>query len=156
MELRYSAKQKFAESSFKFFNMLQRGSSSELWNAWGWICEKRYNYEQTLNNIAILFAKEVLQNKGLIARLSETEREGRLWLSGQLKAAGYRTLALEGNYVLFYPKRDSGAVVEALKEKKVWVRDYGRGVLKGWIRVSTGAKRCMERFWEALLQVDGQ
>ena len=109
-----------------------------------------------VNNIAILFAKEVLQNKGLIDRLVETEREGRLWLAGQLKEAGYRALALEGNYVLFYPKRDSGVVVEALKEKNVWVRDYGKGVLKGWIRVSTGAKRCMERFWEALLQVDGQ
>lgn len=107
-----------------------------------------------VNNIAILFAEEVIRNKELAAEMIETEREGRLWLTARLREAGYRTLALEGNYVLFFPKKDSEMVVRELKEKNVWVRDYGRGILKGWIRVSTGAKRCMERFWEALNQVE--
>lgn len=109
-----------------------------------------------VNNIAILFAEEVIQNKELEAGLIETEREGRLWLAERLQEAGYRTLAMEGNYILFFPKKDSGMVVRALKEKNVWVRDYGRGILKGWIRVSTGARRCMERFWEALNQIECQ
>ncbi len=107
-----------------------------------------------VNNIAILFAEEAIQNKKLAADLMEKEREGRLWLAERLQNAGYRTLALEGNYILFFPKKESGAVVEALKEKNVWVRDYGRGILKGWIRVSTGARDYMEKFWEALLQAD--
>lgn len=107
-----------------------------------------------VNNVAILFARELIQNEELIASLVQTEREGRLWLTEQLHAAGYRTLSLEGNYVLFYPRRDSKDVVAELKERKVWVRDYGRGVLKGWIRVSTGARECMERFWEAFRQVE--
>ncbi len=74
----------------------------------------------------------------------------------RLREAGYRTLAMEGNYVLFLSVKDSQTVVKALKEKNVWVRDYEKGILKGWIRVSTGAKRCMERFWEALQEVDGK
>ncbi|MDE5590102.1 MAG: hypothetical protein K2J60_13365 [Acetatifactor sp.] len=47
-------------------------------------------------------------------------------------------------------------VVRVLKEKNVWVRDYGRGILKGWIRVSTDAKICMEKFWEALKLIESQ
>jgi len=107
-----------------------------------------------VNNIAILFAEEAIQNKELIASLTGVEREGRLWLINRLQEVGYRTLAMEGNYVLFFPKRDSKTVIEELKERNVWVRDYGRGILKGWIRVSTGSKRCMERFWEALKTVE--
>lgn len=107
-----------------------------------------------VNNVAILFAREVIQNRALIAKLAEIEREGRLWLDGQLRGAGYKVLSLEGNYVLFYPKGESRDVVAELKKKNVWVRDYGRGVLKGWIRVSTGAKEYMERFWEALREVE--
>lgn len=108
-----------------------------------------------VNNIAILFAEEVIQDKELAAGLMETEREGRLWLTERLREAGYRVLAMEGNYILFFPKKDSGVVVKELKGKNIWVRDYGKGILKGWIRVTTGAKKYMERFWEALDQVEG-
>lgn len=108
-----------------------------------------------VNNIAILFAEEVIRNRGLTDDLINTEREGRQWLAARLQEAGYKTLAREGNYVLFLPRKDSQVVVKELKEKGVWVRDYGRGILKGWIRVSTGARSCMERFWEALQEVEG-
>lgn len=108
-----------------------------------------------VNNIAILFAEEVIKDSRLVDELIDTEREGRRWLAARLQEAGYRTLAKEGNFVLFFPHKDSRAVVRELKEKNVWVRDYGRGILKGWIRVSTGSKSCMERFWEALQEVEG-
>lgn len=107
-----------------------------------------------VNTVAVLFACEALQDEKLIGRLAETEKEGRLWLAGKLREAGYQVLCLEGNYVLFRPKGNSGTVVAELKKKDVWVRDYGKGILKGWIRVSTGSKGCMERFWEAFCQVD--
>ena len=107
-----------------------------------------------VNTVAVLFAEEVINNHELVAGLAQTEREGRMWLTGKLKHAGYRTLSMEGNYVLFLPQRDSGIVVEELKKQKIWVRDYSRGILKGWIRVSTGSVACMERFWQAFVQVD--
>lgn len=107
-----------------------------------------------VNTVAILFACEALKEKRLIDQLAETEREGRLWLTEKLQEAGYQVLSLEGNYVLFRPRGESGNVVAELKKKNVWVRDYGKGILKGWIRVSTGSKGCMERFWEALCQVE--
>lgn len=109
-----------------------------------------------VNNIAILFAQEVIRNQKLVDRLITTEREGRMWIAKKLKNAGYQTLVMEGNFVLFLPKRDSRLIVNELKKNNVWVRDYGRGILKGWVRVTTGAVTCMERFWEAFVQVEAK
>lgn len=108
-----------------------------------------------VNNVAILFATELIQNQELIANLIETEKEGRQWLTLQLKNAGYQYCSMEGNYVLFYPRRDSKELVAELKEKNIWIRDYGKGILQGWIRVSTGSIDCMKRFWEAFIEIDG-
>lgn len=101
-----------------------------------------------VNNIAILFAQEVIRNQELVDRLVSTEREGRMWILEKLKNSGYQTLAMEGNFVLFLPKRDSQLVVKDLKKKNVWVRDYRSGFLQGWMRVSTGSVDCMKKFWE--------
>lgn len=107
-----------------------------------------------VNNIAILFAQELISDQGLIRALVEKEYIGKAWLSERLKEAGYRYAAMEGNYVLFYPNRESKIIVEKLKQKDIWVRDYGRGILKGWIRVSIGSVACMQRFWEAFVEAD--
>lgn len=106
-----------------------------------------------VNNIAILFAQEVIQNQELTDRLVKTEREGRMWIAERLKNAGYQTLIMEGNYVLFQPEKESRTVVEELKQKNIWVRDYSRGILKGWIRVTTGSVACMEKFWAAFREI---
>ena len=107
-----------------------------------------------VNNIAILFAKEVIQDQKLQEQLISIEREGRLWLTKKLTDAGDDIISLEGNYVLFHPKHSSKELVEHLKQQNIWVRDYSRGILSGWIRVSTGAKECMEQFWNALMSLD--
>lgn len=107
-----------------------------------------------VNNVAILFALEVIQDKQLIKQLVEKEKEGREWLTAQLKAAGYKYCSMEGNYVLFYPKKSSQEIVAALKQENIWVRDYGGGSLKGWVRVSTGAIEYMQKFWEAFIRTD--
>ncbi len=107
-----------------------------------------------VNSLAILFALEVIGDKGLVAQLAAEAAAGREWLAGRLEQAGYRYLSMEGNYVLFYPKKASGQVVAELKKQKIWVRDYSRGILEGWIRVSVGAVACMEQFWEAFQKID--
>lgn len=107
-----------------------------------------------VNNIAILFATEVIQDCELQEQLILIEREGRVWLTNQLSEEGYEYISLEGNYVLFRPRRSSRELVERLKQQDIWVRDYSRGILSGWIRVSTGARECMERFWNAFIELD--
>ncbi len=107
-----------------------------------------------VNSIAILFALEVLSDTSLIDELRAREKEGRIWLTKQLKEAGYRYLSLEGNYVLFYPNKPSAELISELKKQNIWVRDYSKGILKGWIRVSTASRKCMETFWNAFTQLD--
>lgn len=107
-----------------------------------------------VNNIAILFALEVINNQELTETLIQKEKAGREWLSAQLKQAGYRYYALEGNYILLYPNKQSSEIVAALKEKNVWIRDYGRGILQGWLRVSTGSVSCMKIFWDEFSKID--
>lgn len=107
-----------------------------------------------VNSIAILFALEVLKDDSLIEDLRKKEKEGRTWLTHQLTQAGYRCISLEGNYVLFYPNKPSADLVQALKKQNIWVRDYSKGILKGWIRVSTASRTCMETFWNAFSKLD--
>lgn len=109
-----------------------------------------------VNNVGILFATELLKREDMLEDLILQEREGHEWLADQLKKEGYRYYSNQGNYVLVYPRSESGSLVEALKEKKIWIRDYGRGILKGWVRVSTGDIRCMRQFWSAFLECDSR
>lgn len=109
-----------------------------------------------VNSVAILFAEELMGRPDLCQELIAVERDGRQWLTEQLKGKGYQTISGAGNYVLLKPNRSSQEIVSELKEQGVWVRDYSRGILSGWVRVSTGSRRCMERFWNAFLQVDGE
>lgn len=114
------------------------------------------NAESTfnVNNVAILFAEELMKNSNMIEQLAEIEKTGRMWLTDKLLNAGYTVLSKQGNYVLFIPRRSSKEIVSLLKEKGIWVRDYSRGILKGWIRVSTGNVESMESFFEALMEID--
>lgn len=114
------------------------------------------NAESTfnVNNVGILFASEVLKRPDMMKELEKKEAEGRKWLAEKLEQDGYKYFAKNGNYVLFFPRKDSSQLVKEMKEKDVWVRDYQRGVLKGWIRVSTGEVESMQRFWKILKQCE--
>ena len=114
------------------------------------------NAESTfnVNNVGILFATEILKRPDMLEELRLKEKEGHDWLAGQISAKGYRVYSANGNYLLFYPKRPSGELVVELKEQGIWIRDYGRGILKGWLRVSTGDIDSMRRFWEAYQKLD--
>lgn len=114
------------------------------------------NAESTfnVNSVAILFAEELIRRPDLIAEMTEIERGGRQWLSEQLVSAGYRVFSREGNYILLQPRRPSGKIVAQLKRRGVWVRDYSKGILAGWLRVSTGGKQHMEQFWREFSNID--
>ena len=57
----------------------------------------------------------------------------------------------------YYHPTESGeekAVKERLEEKKILIKTYGQEMLKDYIRISTGSRRVMEQFTEALYEVD--
>lgn len=114
------------------------------------------NAESTfnVNNVAILFAEELLKRPDINSELVKIEADGRKWLTNKLTDLGYNVFSAEGNYVLFKPRRSSEEIVSQLKKSGIWTRDYSRGILAGRIRVSTGSVKCMERFLEELVKVD--
>lgn len=114
------------------------------------------NAESTfnVNSVGILFAKGILKRPDIIESIRIREAEGRKWLTSRLDEAGYKPLSLEGNFVLFKPNRPSGTVVADLKKYGVWTRDYSKGILSGFLRVSTGGIDVMRRFWECFAEVD--
>lgn len=114
------------------------------------------NAESTFNvsNVAILFAEELMKCPDINSYLITTESIGRQWLKHKLNDAGYKVFAADGNYVIFKPHHLSTEIVSKLKDAGIWVRDYSNGVLAGWIRVSSGSKKCMETFFNALTIVD--
>jgi len=116
------------------------------------------NAESTfnVNRVAILFAEDLMGRPEIIEELAAVERDGRRWLTNKLASEGYRVLSREGNYLLFRPRLPSGEVVARLKERGVWVRDYSRGILAGWVRVSTGGREFMERFWREFSRIDAR
>lgn len=107
-----------------------------------------------VSNVGLLFAEEILKRTDVMETQRVAEVEGRKWLVRQLEDAGYRVLSLEGNFILFKSRGNARDVVAALKQQDVWIRDYGSGILEGYLRVSTGRIDCMRRFWDAFKAVD--
>ena len=126
------------------------------------LCEAPVSLTRTEREKLTLLAKEhscilmdgIIKRPDIIDTLIEVEREGKAWITEKLCGAGYEVISKEGNYVLFKPHRPSKEIVSLLKEKGVWVRDYSRGILAGWIRVSTGSISCMEKFCSCLISAD--
>ena len=116
------------------------------------------NAESTFNvsNVAILFAEELIKRQDMIEKLQEIEKTGREYLTSKLSELGYKVISKEGNYVLFMPNKPSTDIVSAAKEHEILIRDYSKGILKGWVRVSTGSIECMQRFVEVLIKIDTQ
>ncbi len=109
-----------------------------------------------VNAIGILFAEQLMLRPEILETLMRIEREGRDYLTQQLKIKGYEYYAQEGNYVLIKTKKSPIEIKELLKEEKILIKTYGNDLLKDWIRVTTGSKEIMSRFWKVLSRLEEQ
>ncbi len=162
----YFCKKTFIKLIYKYDNLLVLRTFSKLFSCAGLrigyvsghseLIHYIENAESTfnVNNVAILFAEEVLSHPEMIEELRLVEEEGKNWLRCELLRLGYEVLSGEGNYLLVKPHSNSKEIVSLLKEHGIWIRDYSKGILSGWIRISTGAKRQMEDFLTAFLKIE--
>lgn len=109
-----------------------------------------------VNAFAMAFAKKIITTDGMIDRLVALHKEGRDYLIEQLDANGYAHHGDEGNFIFIKPKTDAVKLVDKMKEEKgILIKHYsGIGMLGTCLRVSTGEKKYMERFVEALFELD--
>ena len=106
------------------------------------------------NAVALKFGEHFLSEPGLCEHLVAVEREGREYLKASLREHGYEYFAENGNYAFIRVKTSVSQVKERLEEKKILIKTYGQEMLKDYIRISTGSRRVMEQFTEALYEVD--
>ena len=108
------------------------------------------------NAFGMKFAEAIMDTDGMIDELVAKQLEGKKYLVDELRARGYKVNAKEGNFIFIEPKTDAAEVVRRMKEeKKFLIKKYsGIGELKDCLRVSTGEKEVMEKFVEALTDVD--
>lgn len=109
-----------------------------------------------VNAFAELFAQAILEEEGMVESLIEKNLEGRRYLLESLKNNGYEYQGETGNFIFIKQKTDAEVLVRRMKdEKKILIKSYsGVGKFGKCLRVSIGEKTHMERFMEALVELD--
>ena len=108
------------------------------------------------NAFAMLFAEKILTTPGMLDELIKKFAEGRKYLVEALDKSGYRHKGEAGNFIFIEPKTDAATIVSRMKEeKKILIKVYPNvGNFGNCLRVSIGEKQYMERFMNALLNLD--
>lgn len=109
-----------------------------------------------VNAFAMRFAKAILQEPGMIDALVKKQLEGKQHLIHLLEQHGYEYNASEGNFLFIKPKTNAHEVVARMKaEKGILIKTYPNvGKLGDCLRVSTGEAVYMDRFMNALLELE--
>lgn len=109
------------------------------------------------NAFAMKFAQAILETDGLLNELIEKQLAGKQYIIDSLRANGFTVNAKEGNFIFIKPrKKDADEIVERMKnDKMILIKSYsGIGSLGKCLRVTTGEKQYMEKFLDALLEID--
>ena len=108
------------------------------------------------NAFAMKIAEAVIDNPDIIQSLIDKFNEGRNYLIESLDANGYAHKGEAGNFIFIKTRTDAEKIVGRMKnEKKILIKSYPNvGSFGTCLRVSIGERSFMERFMEALLELD--
>lgn len=109
------------------------------------------------NAFAMAFAQKIIETDGMIDKLINLHKEGKDYLIKSLEDNDYTVNAKEGNFIFIKPKvKDADEIVKLMKEKyKILIKSYsGIGSLGKALRVTTGEKKYMQQFFDALISID--
>ena len=98
-----------------------------------------------VNALALLFGEKILDHPELIDELVAAEREGRFWTIDTLRERGWEARPSEGNFIFVRTHRPAGEVAADLEARGILVKSWGSGMLKDYLRISTGSKAAMEK-----------
>ena len=95
-----------------------------------------------------------MERPDIIDGLIRTQQEGKDWLIAKLREIDYWCKDCMGNFMFIKPKHDAHEVSKRLEQMNVLVHPYGNPLLKDSVRVSTGSKKAMMKFFEAFKEAD--
>lgn len=109
-----------------------------------------------VNAFAMKFAGEIIRTKGMIEDLIHKQKDGKKFLVGELEDKGYNFHAGEGNFIFIKPRTDAEILTHKMKsEKKILIKTYsGIGQSGKLLRVTTGERKYMQEFLNALFELD--
>ena len=108
------------------------------------------------NAFALRIAEKIIETPGILQSLIDKFNEGRSWLIETLDKNGYEHKGEAGNFLFIKTRTDAQIIVDRMKaEKKILIKSYPNvGEFGTCLRVSIGEKKYMERFVEALFDID--
>ncbi len=108
------------------------------------------------NAFAMRFAEELLRHPEVVSELIAKFNEGRNYLITTLDQHKYPHKGDAGNFIFIKPKTDPVVIVRRMKdEKKILIKSYENvGAFGTCLRVSIGEKQYMQRFMDALIELD--
>ncbi len=110
---------------------------------------------RNVNAFAMKFARAVIEKEGMLEEMIRLQKEGKKYLTDSLTENGYEFSAKEGNFIFIRPKTDAESVVARMKGEGILIKTYaGVGHLGTCLRVTTGEKKYMQKFLEALYKLD--
>lgn len=110
-----------------------------------------------VNAFGMKFAQAIIEKEGMLDQMIANQTAGKAYLMSELTKHGYKFNGKEGNFIFIQPKTDAVTVMNRMKaEKQILIKTYpGIGELGTCLRVSTGEQQYMQRFMEALLDIEG-
>lgn len=108
------------------------------------------------NAFAMRFAEAIIETPGVLDSLIAVFNEGRQFLIDTLDSNGYEHKGSAGNFMFIKTRDDATRIVEQMKvEKKILIKSYANvGDFGTCLRVSIGEKKYMQKFCEALFELD--
>lgn len=108
------------------------------------------------NAFALKFAEKIISTPAILKDLIAKFNEGREYLIHSLDRNGYAHKGEAGNFLFIKVNTDADEVVKRMKEEKgILIKSYPNvGDFGTCLRVSIGEKQYMERFLEALFELD--
>lgn len=108
------------------------------------------------NAFAMKFAEAILETPGMVDSLISKFNEGKKFLIDALDKHGYRHKGEAGNFLFIATRTDAQSIVERMKtEKKILIKSYPNvGEFGTCLRVSIGEKKYMQKFIDALFEID--
>ena len=108
------------------------------------------------NAFALKFAEKIICTPSILEDLISKFNEGRSYLIESLDRHGYAHKGEAGNFLFIKVKSNAEDIVRKMKEGKgILIKSYPNvGDFGTCLRVSIGEKQYMERFMDALLQLD--
>jgi histidinol-phosphate aminotransferase len=112
---------------------------------------RRIQLPFSVSNLAEVAAVEALEHQDRVAERRDANRAGIAYLTSGLRARGAEVADSQTNFV-YASFEDATAVNDGLLQRGVIVRPV---LPDGWLRINTGTQTEMERFFEALDEVQG-